>query len=129
MTKRILPRYNRAKLDGPEFIELSWHSADGKKVKIKDMPLDHFVNVLNWIEKNPMLYMDVLPGFLKFAELKTTVLFAAKERYPLRVDGKWQIVDPVKGAVTNAAPPPPGYAEAVKEKYGDDFYETTFGTR
>lgn len=110
--------------------DLVWGCADGTKIRVKDMSLDHFVNVINWMSNSPMLYAEVLPKFYSYAGDLSFVKFSANERYPVLdpVDLKWKIMDPADGIV-RAAPPPREYYEGVAKKYGDEFLFETFGVK
>lgn len=99
--------------------DMMWHSADHKERKVDDLDLDHFVNVLNWINEREQAYP---PSYIEHMEQKAHdrafILLADRKPYPHKdVGGKWMIVDETMHA---AAPPPQEYIDFIKEKYGVD---------
>lgn len=101
-----------------EFGELEWGTADGKRIPIKDLALDHFVNILNWINVPFNNYpKSVISQFEEYARTMAVVKFAAKEPYAIELNGKWQVVDPTEG-LRDANRPPQEYYDAVEAKWG-----------
>ena len=72
-----------------------WGPEHGDPIYVKDIPLDHFVNILNWIDKYYLQYgADVQDFFLEEAEYRRITSFAKGEAYPLEVNGEHIIVEP-----------------------------------
>lgn len=126
MTKRILPKVKKT----VDTADMVWGSADGTYTRLGDMTLDHFVNVLNWINKDPELYRDILSQFHNYATDMSFIKFSAGERYPLynAQEHVWRIMDPEKGIV-RAAKPPKEFYVGVAEKYGEEFLYDNFGVK
>lgn len=98
-----------------DFGETNWGTADGRRVKVKDMDLGHLVNVLNWVHDHHDRYPDhIRAGFVQQAEARKFELWAAKKPYPCLQDGRWCIMDPKTG-VSGLRIPPKKYIEAVKD--------------
>lgn len=98
-----------------DFREIEWGSADGRRVKIKDMDIGHLVNVLNWVHDHALRYPDrTREQFVAEAEYRRLFDFAERKPYPGLVDGRWQVIDPNTGQ-GKIIPPPEGYIQAVKD--------------
>lgn len=100
-----------------KFEETTWTSADGKKIKIKDLELGHLVNILNWIRIKANKYPDsLIEDFTTYAYDIKFYLFAQNKPFPHLADnGKWVIMDPVDGKCSIERPPAE-YTEAVIER-------------
>lgn len=99
--------------------DMMWRSADDKERRVDDLELNHFVNILNWINEHDQKYPS---GYINYMEQKAQdrafILLADTKPYPHKdVGGKWMIVDET---MHNAAPPPQEYIDFIKEKYGVD---------
>lgn len=95
-----------------------WGTADGRKVKIKDMTDGHLVNVLNWILDNPMSYpVSALTLFVAEAGYRQPFLFAEGRAYPQQVGERWKLIDPKTG-VGKIEKPPAEYLETVNDNPG-----------
>ena len=98
------------------FREQPWGTADGRKVKLKDMDIGHLVNVLNWVEDHEGLYGDRIKSYLKQeAEYRRIFAFAEGLPYPMiNNTGRWEVLDPKTGK-GSIIPPSKEYIEAVKD--------------
>lgn len=94
-----------------------WGSADGKKTKIRDLAIDHLVNILNWVNDPDHSYSEQFVADLEqYATDLKFINFAKKEPYPQQQeDGSWVVVDPTTGEVGVKAPPAQ-YIKKVKKK-------------
>jgi hypothetical protein len=98
--------------------EKEWGTADGRRIKVKDMTDGHMVNVVNWILDNPRSYpASALTLFVSEAMYRQTVLFAEGKAYPQLVGNRWKLIDPQTG-VGKIEKPPKDYLEAVKDNAG-----------
>lgn len=97
-----------------DFREREWGTADGRRVKVKDMDLGHLVNVLNWVHDHDRFSDDTRARFVAEAEYRKTFLFAEGKAYAALIDGRWKVIDPETGD-GKIIPPPADYIEAVKE--------------
>lgn len=97
-----------------DFREREWGTADGRRVKLKDMDLGHLVNVLNWVHDHDRYSDDTRARFIAEAEYRKTFLFAEGKPYPTKIDGRWKVIDPETGD-GKIIPPPNDYIEAVKD--------------
>jgi hypothetical protein len=98
-----------------DFREREWGTADGRRVKFKEMELGHLVNCINWTHDNARNYpQHVRDDLIKEADHRKIFLFAEGKSYPALLDGKWQILDPVSGK-GSIEKPPADYLEAVKD--------------
>ena len=78
--------------------EKEWGTADGRRIKVKDMTDGHVVNVVNWILDNPRSYpASALTLFVSEAMYRQTVLFAEGKAYPQLVGSRWKLIDPQTG--------------------------------
>lgn len=97
------------------FGETNWGTADGRKIKVKDMTLGHLVNVTNWVHDHHGRYPDhIREGFIQQVKARQFELFAAMKPYPTREGDRWVIMDP-KNGTTSVQMPPKKYIEAVKD--------------
>lgn len=95
-----------------------WGTADGRRIKIRDMTDGHLVNVLNWILDNPLSYpITALDLMSAEALYRQTLLFAEGKAYPQQVGDRWKLIDPQTGA-GKIEQPPTEYIEAVKDNVG-----------
>lgn len=91
-----------------------WYSADGRKVKIKDMAIGHLVNVINWVTDNEESYQAGVKTLMEAeAEYRQLILFAEGKAYPQVVKGRWVLIDPITGK-KGIIPPPKEYQDRVK---------------
>lgn len=98
-----------------DFRERSWGTADGRRVRLKDMEIGHLVNVLNWVHDHDGLYgSSIKEDLIKEAEHRRLFAFNACEPYAGLVEGRWKVIDPATGEGT-ILPPPADYIEAVKD--------------
>ena len=96
-----------------EFRETEWGTADGRRIKIKDMELGHLVNVLNWVHDHN--YSDrIRASMIAEAEYRRLTLFAEGKPYPREVEGRWMIYD-VATKQHIIEKPPAEYIEAVAD--------------
>ena len=94
--------------------EVTWRSADGRQVKVKDMDIGHLVNVINWVTDNKDSYpASVRVQMEAEAEYRQLTLFAEGKAYPQLVKGRWVLIDPVTGK-KGIIPPPKEYRDKVK---------------
>jgi hypothetical protein len=105
-----------SQINDPEFWrERTWRTADGRRVKIKDMDLGHLVNVINWIADNSASYPPSIHDVMvREANYRQLVLFAEGKPYPQRFDKNWQVVDPTTGQ-GRIIPPPAEYIEETQD--------------
>lgn len=98
------------------FREQPWGTADGRRVKLKDMDIGHLVNVLNWVQDHDGVYGDRIKSYLKQeAEYRRIFAFAEGQPYPMiNNTGRWEILDPKTGK-GRIEKPPAEYIEAVKD--------------
>jgi hypothetical protein len=95
--------------------DVTWRSADGRKVKIKDMDIGHLVNVINWVSDNKDSYpASIKDVMVSEAEYRQLTLFAEGKAYPQLVNGRWVLIDPVTGK-KGIIPPPKEYLDKVKD--------------
>jgi len=82
--------------DWLEFRDTLWGSSDGRETPIKDLQIDHLVNILNWIIDRPRQYPPDLYGLIvQEAQYRKTIQFAAGEPIPYQADdGRWYLQDP-----------------------------------
>lgn len=98
--------------------EMTWRTADGRHIAIKDMVDSHLVNVINWIEDNSSAYpKNVLRIMIAEAQYRQVLLFAEGKAYPQRLGNQWKLVDPATG-VGRIVPPPQDYIDAVEDNPG-----------
>lgn len=99
-----------------EFREITWGTADGRRVQLKEMEIGHLVNVLNWVHDHDGLYSDrVKAALIKEAEYRRIFAFAEGLPYPMISNtGRWEVIDPKtgKGSIIK---PSKEYLEAVKD--------------
>lgn len=99
-----------------EFREQPWGTADGRKVKLKEMDVGHLVNVLNWVNDHDGIYGDRIKSYLKQeAEYRQIFAFSEGQAYPMiSATGRWEVIDPItgKGSIIK---PSEEYLEAVKD--------------
>ena len=100
-----------------DFGDKIWGSADGKKTKIRDLSIDHLVNILNWVTDPDHTYgKDFVVGLEQYATDLKFINFAKKEPYPQQQeDGSWVVVNPATGEVGVTAPPTQ-YIKKIKKK-------------
>jgi hypothetical protein len=95
-----------------------WSTADGRRVKIRDITDGHLINVVNWILDNYRLYpAGILETMVAEAKYRQTFLFAEGKSYPQQVGERWKLIDPQTGIGT-IEKPPADYIEAVKDNAG-----------
>ena len=99
-----------------EFREQPWGTADGRRVKLKDMDVGHLVNVLNWVHDHDGIYGDRIKSYLKQeAEYRRIFAFAESQPYPMISNtGRWEVMDPNTGQ-GSIVKPSDEYIEAVKD--------------
>lgn len=100
---------------------ISWQTANGNRVHIKDMEISHLVNTLNWIQKHPEKFRnpeELYNNLERYADHQKIFLFMDKKPYPLKVDSKWKLYNPEKGKTVNT-PPPKEYVDYVKKHFKD----------
>ena len=98
-----------------DFGDTNWGTADGRRVKVRDMTLGHLVNVTNWVHDHHARYSDhIREGFVKQIEARQFELFAAKKPYPMREGDRWVIMNP-KNGTTHVEMPPKKYIKAVED--------------
>jgi len=75
---------------------MQWEPEDGKAMFIKDIPMDHFVNIMNWILKNIKDYEKRSPGFYAFMEeeanYRKLLAFATGCQYPQKVGNQYILI-------------------------------------
>ena len=98
------------------FREITWGTADGRRVQLKDMEIGHLVNVLNWVHDHDGLYSDrVKAALIKEAEYRRIFAFAEGQSYPMISNtGRWEVLDPKTGN-GSIIKPSDEYLEAVKD--------------
>ena len=98
-----------------DFRDRAWGTADGRRVKLKDMDIGHLVNVLNWVHDHDGLYgLSIREDLIKEAEYRRVFAFTNMEQYAGLVDNRWKVIDPGTGEST-ILPPPADYIEAVED--------------
>lgn len=98
-----------------DFRERSWGTADGRRVRLKEMELGHLVNVLNWVHDHNGVYGNsIKEALVKEAEYRRVFAFANGESYAGLLEGRWKVIDPTtgKGSIIK---PSDEYLEAVKD--------------
>ena len=81
------------------FRQLIWKSTDGRRVMIKDLAIDHLVNILNWVKARPTVYpADLYPMLEQEANYRKMVQCSVGEQIPsLGKDGLWYLIDGTTG--------------------------------
>lgn len=98
-----------------DFGKHEWRSADGTRTKFDDMDVDHFTNILSWVEGRKQSYSDTfIQELLNYASAKSFVLFCDNKPYPFREETGWIVIDPVSGT-KGTKPPPQEYIDRVAE--------------
>lgn len=74
---------------------LKWGPKHSDPMLIKDVPLDHFVSILNWIWNNFDAYEDGSPGLYEFMEgearFRRLLAFGSGEPYPHKVGAQYRV--------------------------------------
>lgn len=97
------------------FREITWGTADGRRVRLKEMEIGHLVNVLNWVHDHDGLYSErVKESLIKEAEYRRLFSFTNNDYYAGLIDGRWKVIDPRTGEGHILAPPEE-YIEAVED--------------
>ena len=98
-----------------QFREIEWGSADGKRIKIKDLDDGHLVNILNWVKDRPKVYhTNTYENLIEEAAYRRVYLFAEGKAYPMFQDGNWVLIDPDSGK-SFTKPPPQEYYDKLAE--------------
>ena len=81
-----------------DFREKEWGSADGRRIKIKNLETSHLVNILNWVTDHSKKYSSsIIEGMKAEAEYRKTFLFTEGKPYPQLVNDRWVLLDPTTG--------------------------------
>ncbi len=77
-----------------DFREVKWGVADGRQIPIKDLAIDHLVNILNWVYDRSSIYpIELYPLLEEEAKYRTLTLFAEGKPIPKKGDdGRWHLV-------------------------------------
>ena len=72
-----------------------WRPLDQDDILIKDLPIDHFINILNWINiKHRENYgSSVRTLFNEEMKIRKLLAFATKEPWPAIRHGEYMLVD------------------------------------
>jgi hypothetical protein len=74
---------------------MQWGPEHGDPMLIKDIPMDHFVNILNWIWDNFDIYEKHSPGLYKFMEseagFRRLLALAGGGPYPHKVGSRYRL--------------------------------------
>lgn len=98
-----------------DFRDRTWGTADGRKVRLKEMEIGHLVNVLNWVHDHDGVYGNrIKEDLIKEAEYRRLFSFTNNDYYARLIDGRWQVADPQTGN-TFILKPSDEYIEAVKD--------------
>lgn len=85
------------KEDWLSFRETPWGVADGRRIPIKDLAIDHLVNILNWVDDRSTIY----PLLVEEANYRKVIQFASNKPVPaLGSDGRWILIN-TKGKVVS----------------------------
>lgn len=84
-----------------ELRETEWGVADGRKIPIKDLAIDHLVNILNWVKDRPTQYpASLLPLLEQEANFRKMAQFASGKPMPVQdLTGTWFLQDSKTGNV------------------------------
>jgi len=98
-----------------DFRNRAWGTADGRRVRLKEMEIGHLVNVLNWVHDHDGLYgSSIKEDLIKEAEYRRIFAFTNGEYYAGLVEGRWYVIDPETGK-GSILPPPEEYLKAAEE--------------
>lgn len=88
-----------------EFRETLWGVADGREILIKDLALDHLVNIINWVKDRPKQYNpELYPLLEQEANYRKTIQFAAGLLMPTKgEDGVWYLRAPTGDIIEPSA--------------------------
>lgn len=76
-----------------EFRDVVWGVADGRKIKIRDLEIDHLVNILNWVRDRSQQYAADLYSLLEQeVNLRRMIQFSQGGLVPFKDhEGTWQL--------------------------------------
>ncbi|WP_396190643.1 hypothetical protein [Flavobacterium sp.] len=98
-----------------DFRNRTWGTADGRRVRLKEMEIGHLVNVLNWVHDHEGIYPEsIKEDLIREADYRRIFAFAECDYYAGLVEGRWQVIDPRTGE-GSILPPPESYIEAVED--------------
>lgn len=98
-----------------DFREIKWGTANGRRIRLKEMEIGHLVNVLNWVHDHDGVYSErVKEALIKEAEYRRLFAFNESKEYAGKIDGRWAVINPITGEGC-ILKPPDDYIEAVKD--------------
>jgi len=92
-----VPMYSQARVKTRTWSrdELKWEPENGEPMFIKDIPHDHFVNILNWIWDNFECYENSSPGLYAFMEgearFRTLLALASGDAHPHKIGERYHL--------------------------------------